>query len=286
MKNIMQFVKRGFLLLVFVLCLLPVLNGCSSNDFVIDNASLRDQLLGKSVSLNALQQLSFTDDTLIAIDIVDTQKDNKTVKVFAKFHYEKIEPEKGGLNHQGRLNHLKYFADSDIVVTYSKFDKNWIISDISLPSSVLIDSSEIDNLLTPIPFNKSADEIISDLKRTHSAVSINEIEFNGLVMLSDEIPKNSFYSYDPMRELKEFDVVEISDGQNELFKNIKLSINLLAEQLPDVFNSNSGLYEIKGDFSVKYKLVDDDSGNVYWDLYNDSLGNAINLSVKDIEKQN
>ena len=165
----MKFQRKVGLALGAILSIL-ILAACSDK-IEISNESLAKQLIGKILTLNG-NEIEITSDMLKSVKIEGQEVEKDSGNVKAVVQLEQIEKEKGSKNKQNRINHLKHIYIGDIIVPFHRGVKQWEIGDTLKVGKLEHETSEIENLLKIIPFEKSKEDILDDLSSSEQSISV------------------------------------------------------------------------------------------------------------------
>lgn len=254
-----------------------LLTACSDK-IEISNESLKKQIIGKSLSLQG-KEVELTSDILKSVKYDDQDIEKESGNVKAVIRIEQIEAEKGSKNKQNRLNHLKHIYVGNIIVPFHKVDKHWVIGDTLKVVKLEHKTSEIENLLKIIPFEKSKEDILDDLSSSEQSISV---KLENVIGYKSE-RKASFNSNQsgtlPITKIHKFEIADTSEGNTEIEKKVSVDtdFDFEVDDPRNIYKSN-GFYNAKGPFEIVYQIKEHgNEDKLRWEIkeINDSKGRLI-----------
>ncbi|MEK5176716.1 hypothetical protein NST63_26605 [Heyndrickxia sp. FSL W8-0496] len=248
----MKFQRKVGLALGAILSIL-ILAACSDK-IEISNESLAKQLIGKTLTLNG-NEIEITSDMLKSVKIEGQEVEKDSGNVKAVVQLEQIEKEKGSKNKQNRINHLKHIYIGDIIVPFHRGVKQWEIVDTLKVGKLEHETSEIENLLKIIPFEKSKEDILDDLSSSEQSISV---KLENVIGYKSE-RKASFNSNQsgtlPITKINQLEIAEITEGNTEIEKKVSIDTDFDFE-IDDPMNiyKSNGSYNAKGSFEIIYQI--------------------------------
>lgn len=214
-----------------------------------------------------------TKDTLKSFNIKNETVKNNKATIIAAITLEDLKKGEGSLNKYLVNNDMDYNLSGNVTLEYSKDNNQWSLDNV-VSSNINYNKKEINVEIKEIPFNKTNNEIISDLKDVGIPVNSDNSTFT--VTLNNGDLNNGYIPVDTINDLK---TVKVTDQGAYKILTIHLDVNFTRNITNNIYEDN-GKYSASGEIELMYQLKKDTKGTYTWQYT--SLVTTNNITAKKI----
>lgn len=261
-KNIKSLLLILLMLIVFVSC---------SNKFEVSNKKIKSDFVGRNITPPGdIEKLNISEDNLKSIKVVDKNIDGKKAKVSVDVSIQYLEKGAGKINKDLKNNDIMHNLSGNLIFNYEEYDKSWKLISISNIEQLKDDKKEVETLIKRIPFNKKENDIMSYLKNNSIGIEIHD----GLNSVIISFVKDGYgRGYKTVEKVREFKILSSQlDQNNDLWNKVVIYTDVDYSITDDKLYHENGSYTAKGQFTINYRLEDDNNGSSTWKF--DSIDNS------------